>query len=178
MGLPFPQPSGVNVFDGEYKQATVINRVLNRLLSNDKYVAQTVENVELTALDVTFAPGSAIRQIHQRGNNYYSMAVTSSLSSRPFSLNDLEKLNPIFLLLPVLLPSKLKIEFLPSLDIPNESVLEILPFSFFKKGFSAPPEIVVLPFFILIVAFGTDTSGSSYKSIPPPMVVSFNVFFK
>ena len=96
MGLPFPQPSGVNVFDGEYKQATVINRVLNRLLSNDKYVAQTVENVELTALDVTFAPGSAIRQIHQRGNNYYSMAVTSSLSSRPFSLNDLEKLSAGF----------------------------------------------------------------------------------
>jgi len=46
------------------------------------------------------------------------------------------------------------------------------------NGFSTPPEIVVLPFPIFIVAFGEVTYSSSKIFTPPPTVVPLSVFFK
>ena len=79
----------------------------------------------------------------------------------PPDLNVLLKLNPIVLLLPVLLPVTPKDEFSPCLVIPNSRVLLMFPFSFFKKGFSAPTLIDVLPLPMLRSTRGTLTCSSS-----------------
>lgn len=66
MSLPYTDKKDIHVYEDEFKQASSVNRVFNRLLANDKYLNAKVETIELTANDIPFAPVSAIKSLRNR----------------------------------------------------------------------------------------------------------------
>ncbi len=66
MSLPYSDKKDLHVYEDEFKQAISVNRVFNRLLSNDEYLDDRVKTIELTANDIPFTPVSALKSLRNR----------------------------------------------------------------------------------------------------------------
>ena len=47
MSLPYTKTVDINIHEGEFKQATTVNRIFNRLLSNDQYLENEVKTTAI-----------------------------------------------------------------------------------------------------------------------------------
>lgn len=66
MSLPYTKTVDINIHEGEFKQATTVNRIFNRLLSNDQYLENELKTTAITAQQIKFTPVSAIKHLYNR----------------------------------------------------------------------------------------------------------------
>tara|TARA_E500000178_G_C17038997_1_gene765489 strand:- start:36829 stop:37614 length:786 start_codon:yes stop_codon:yes gene_type:complete len=78
MSLPYTKTVDINIHEGEFKQATTINRIFNRLLSNDQYLENEVKTTAITAQQIRFTPVSAIKHLYDRSYNHTLSTIQGS----------------------------------------------------------------------------------------------------
>lgn len=80
--IPWTKIKDISNFQGEYAQANVPNRVLNRLLDNDKSIEKQIDTISLIAEDIPYATEAQLLDFELSGS-MISPGIIMALSATP-----------------------------------------------------------------------------------------------